>query len=203
VPKAVRVIAVTGTPGVGKSTFARFLAKKRSARVIDLSKLARHARTYLAAPNRRTLKIVDLRKLRLHLMRKVRSGSGEILVEGHLSHLLLRRTEADLVFVLRCHPKRLAERLRRKNWHTHKIQQNVLAEVLDICLSESVERFGLAKIAELDTTWWRPKRMVRFANLILDGQEPPALAGTDWLGTLAEAGQLERKLVEWSRLESR
>lgn len=120
-----------------------------------------------------------------------------------MSHLVFQRAEVRLVFVLRCDPRRLTRRLARKGWNRRKIEENVLAEVLDVCLAESINRFGLGKIAELDTTWWGPNRMVEYAAEILDGKERPQLAGTDWLGTLAEAGTLKRKLERWSRNATR
>ncbi|MCK4405797.1 MAG: AAA family ATPase, partial [Hadesarchaea archaeon] len=40
------VIAVSGTPGTGKSIFARALAKKLNAKVIDLNALIRRKKIY-------------------------------------------------------------------------------------------------------------------------------------------------------------
>lgn len=194
-----RLILVTGTPGVGKTTFSQRLARIRKATLIDLNRLLKREKLANRVDHLRRTRIADLDKARRRVKSHLRGLKGEVIVEGHLSHLVLDRKQNPIVFVVRCDPGRLARRLSRKKCSRRKIEENVMAEVLDVCLAESVQKFGLKRIAELDTTWWRPTRMAQYASRILDGNERPQLAGTDWMGTLAESGLLKGKLEKWSR----
>ncbi len=133
--------AVTGTPGTGKSAAADGLAE-RGYTVLRFSSLA--APYVSGRDEERDCDVVDVEAVDEAFRRR----TGDLLVEGHLSHLL----SVDQVVVLRCHPGVLRSRLRRKGWSDRKIGENVEAEALDVIFTAAVERHDGRHVAGLDTT---------------------------------------------------
>jgi adenylate kinase len=86
--------------------------------------------------------------------------------------------------VLRCDPRILEKRLRNRGWNEKKIQENVLAEVLDICLSEAIDEYGTHRVEQLVTSRFDIERCVRFARRILSHQKTKKVT-VDWLSEAA------------------
>lgn len=137
------LVALTGTPGTGKSSVAREL-RRLGERVIDLNALARESRSLLRRDRERGAREVNLTRLNGLLRRE----GGRVFVEGHLSHLL----GVDAAVVLRCSPPVLRRRLRGRRYPEAKVRENSLAEALDVITVEAVGRLGEGRVAELDTT---------------------------------------------------
>jgi adenylate kinase len=121
-------IALTGTPGTGKSTVAPLVDE--GFQVIDLNALIKDGNNLGSDPERGSL-IADLDKLD----RFVDGLSGDYIIEGHVSHLL----PVDRIIVLRVSPVVLRERLAKRGWSKAKIDENVEAEALDVILVEALE----------------------------------------------------------------
>lgn len=133
--------AITGTPGTGKSTVAAGLAA-RGYTVLRFSDLA--VSYVCGRDEERDCDVVDVEAMD----ETFRQRTDDLLVEGHLSHLL----SVDQAVVLRCHPERLRSRLRGKDWSERKVEENVEAEALDVVVVAAVERHGMRHVVELDTT---------------------------------------------------
>ena len=147
------IVAITGTPGVGKTSVCSHL-RELGFQVIDINKLVSE-RFHRGFDNKRRCFVADLRKLRRHVKRIHKSAAKEkqdnrrehiLLLDSHISHLL----HPDVAIVLRANPLELAERLRRKGFEERKIKENVQAETLDVILVEAVERCKF--VYEIDTT---------------------------------------------------
>jgi len=147
------IVAITGTPGVGKTSVCSHL-RELGFQVIDINKLVSE-RFHKGFDNKRRCFVADLRKLRKHIKRIHKSAAKEkqdssrkhiLLLDSHISHLL----HPDVAIVLRANPLELAERLRRKGFEERKIKENVQAETLDVVLVEAVERCKF--VYEIDTT---------------------------------------------------
>jgi len=143
------IIAVSGTPGTGKSAFARALVRKLDARLVDLNALIKEKKLFKLDVN--GTHIADLRGVRAEFARIVRSSSDPIVVEGLLAHLLPTKYLTHIV-VLRTRPKVLEKRLRTRKYSGAKLRDNLEAEALSIILWEAVQEHGAAKIYEIDTT---------------------------------------------------
>ncbi len=132
-------IALTGTPGTGKTSAARLLSDVYavySVRELALDK---------GCAERESNEIIvdtDCLKMKLDLQME----EGDHIIEGHLSHLL----EPDVIIILRCHPKVLMERLMPRGYGEEKIMENLEAEAIDIILEEALETGK--PIYEIDTT---------------------------------------------------
>jgi len=143
-------IAITGTPGTGKTSVAKLLAKKLGWKFIDLYKLARESRCISGFDEKRKCDIIDTKKLA-----KVVSGEPEhAVLDAHYSHEM----PVDAVFVLKTNPGILRARLREKGWPDRKIEENVQAEIMEVCKTESLE-LG-RKTFEVDTTRKDPEQVV-------------------------------------------
>ncbi|KUO40709.1 MAG: hypothetical protein AVW05_03345 [Hadesarchaea archaeon DG-33] len=152
------VIAVSGTPGTGKSIFARALAKKLGAKVIDLNALIEKKKIYRLDVD--GTKIVNLPKMREEFVRAVRASRGPAVVEGLLAHLLPKRYLTHVV-VLRTRPRILERRLRARKYSKTKTRENVEAEALDIILWEAVQIHGINRVYEIDATRLKPGATVK------------------------------------------
>jgi adenylate kinase len=165
------VIAVSGTPGTGKSVFARAIARKLGAQVIDLNALIKEKKIYKLDTD--GTRIANLPKMRKEFVRAIRGSRGPIVVEGLLAHLLPKKYLTHII-ILRTRPKVLERRLRTRRYSKAKTRDNVEAEALDIILLEAVQVHGVSRVYEIDTTKLKPGAAVR---LFLD-----ALAGKISLG---------------------
>lgn len=177
------IIAITGTPGTGKTSVAKIL-KEKKFNVIDFNKIATEQKFYLGIDKKRNSKIIDIEKIDNYIKDWI--NKKEILfVEGHLSHLL---KNVNYVILLRMHPKKLKKNLRKKKWLKEKIKENIEAEILDIILCEAIEIYGSNSIFEIDAT---EKTIEEVALIILNIVENNfqniknfKIGSIDWSGEL-------------------
>lgn len=138
------IIAISGTPGTGKSKIAKILAKKLNANLLSISKLIEKI-PHKYDRKRRT-KIIDTKDLQKAVNRNIINGIN--IIEGHLSHLL----KSDVLFILRCNPMKLSKILKARKWPKKKIEENIEAEILGSITIEALENTKLKAIFELDAT---------------------------------------------------
>jgi adenylate kinase len=189
-------VALTGTPGTGKTTVADRLAEGSDGDddvdVVHLNDAVRdHGLTERTDEERGSL-VVDLEAVAGWLADRPAFESGPTVVESHLAHLF----DADRVVVLRCHPAELVERLEaRADSDTHdppkspemvarSAEENAEAEALDVVLAEAVDRHGEANVYEVDTTGREPEAVAEDVRAVLRGVRDPSAGDvefTEWL----------------------
>jgi adenylate kinase len=165
-------LALTGTPGTGKTHLAAHLLAHVEVRSVEDLAAAHGA---LGAREADGAQPVDVEGLRAF----VEAWPTDLLVDGHLSHLL----GLDAVVVLRCHPEVVAERLRQRGYAPAKVQANVEWERLGGVVAELLDAAEQHPLLELDTSsqsveglaetvmaWW------------LEGCPDRGPASIDWLG---------------------
>ena len=135
------LVAVTGTPGTGKSSACDVLARRGYA-VVDLDDAAREGGYVVGRDEARQSDEVDVDALRENL----RVPAKIAFLRSHYSHLM----DVNLAVVLRCRPSVLRKRLEARGWPAAKIRENVEAEAIDVITQEAVERLPL--VYEVDTT---------------------------------------------------
>ncbi|MDM7934526.1 MAG: adenylate kinase family protein [Methanothrix sp.] len=160
-------IALTGTPGTGKTTTASLLPYQ----VIDINALVRDGLNLGRDPERDCLN-ADMDGLRCLLDRTV---TEEIcILDGHFAHHF-----ADWSIVLRLDPSELRERLRARGYPVRKIEENLEAEALDVILVEATEM--CSRVDEVDTTGKSPQEVAELVRRIIAGSLSLPPGQVDWL----------------------
>jgi adenylate kinase len=172
------VVAVSGTPGTGKSVFARTLAKKLDAQLVDLNALIKKRKIFKKDVDG-TL-IADPVKVRAEFARLIKSLRGSVVVEGLLAHFLQPKHISHVV-VLRTKPSVLEKRLRKRGYSLKKIKDNVESEALSIILWEAVKIHGVKKVHEIDTTKSKAEAAVKLFLRALAGKISLRPGKIDWL----------------------
>ena len=102
---------------------------------------------------------------------------NQILIDGHLSHLL----PIDAVVLIRCHPDILRNRLAERNYSQSKIDENVECELIGVIAAECLELPCL----ELDSAIGIDAMIAALEGWITDGFKPRRPnEGIDWIGQL-------------------
>lgn len=141
------LIALTGTPGTGKTSISKILRSK-GYKTVGLNSIAESKKFFIGYDNLRESKILDIDSLNTYLKEK-HVKTDILIIEGHLSHQL---DCVDKIIILRCHPTLLRKRFIIKSWNEEKIKENIEAEILDIILCETIEIHNKKDIFEIDTT---------------------------------------------------
>jgi adenylate kinase len=166
-------IAVTGTPGVGKTTATERL--ETDLEVIHLTELVRSAGLTRGTDEDRDSLVVDLDAVSARL-----ADREDILVESHLAHHL----DVDRAVVLRCRPDVLEERLLERGESPAKAAENAEAEALDVILSETVDRHGTGSVFEIDATDRSPSSVAGAIESVIDGDRAPSAGEVEFTGYL-------------------
>lgn len=125
-------IAVTGTPGVGKSTLCRLAAERHGWRVVDVKAWAHEAGAVVGHDTDDESDVIDVAALADALPP---DDGSIVLYDGHLAHLL----PVDEVWVVRCDPFVLGRRLRLRGYRNEKALENMEAEAMDLILQEALD----------------------------------------------------------------
>ncbi len=151
------LIALTGTPGTGKSTVARLLRKK-GYKVISLNRIIVRKKMVKGYDEKRKSWIVDMKKLEKYVeILKKKYPEKTIILDSHISHLL----PVDFAIVLRCSPDELEKRLKKRHWRKEKIRENVEAEMVEVIAVEAEEMLGKERAVEIDTTSKTPEEVCK------------------------------------------
>ena len=132
------VIVVTGTPGVGKTTYARKLGDELERPVLSVTDLCAQAGLSEEWDAANQCFLVDVEALEELLVERAQANS-EVIIEGHLSHELPPRFVERCV-VLKCSLPELKKRLEAREYSAAKVRENLDCEIFDVCFSEALER---------------------------------------------------------------
>ncbi|MFA4646515.1 adenylate kinase family protein [Pyrococcus kukulkanii] len=166
------IIAITGTPGVGKTTVAKKLAKKLGYEYLSLRDFAIEKGVGVEKDGELEIEVDELA---YHVEKDLKGRN--IILDGHLSHLM----PADIVIVLRAHPKIIGERLKDRGYPEEKVKENVEAELVDVILIEAVEEHE--NVIEVNTTGKTPEEVVE-----------------EIIGLLKEGRKRRVGIVDWSEV---
>lgn len=143
------VIAVSGTPGTGKTTLAKRIASACKYTYVDVNRvITKHRLSEGYDPTRKT-KIVDVKKLNRVLIQMIKESKTPLVIDSHLSHNLPPK-HVDLVVITKASIRALRRRLPKRGYSKSKIQENIDAEIFDVCRNEA-EELG-HKIVTVDTS---------------------------------------------------
>ncbi len=160
-------IALTGTPGTGKTTIAGLLPY----RVIDINALVKGGMNFGIDAKRGCLE-ADMDALANYLARL--DSDETLILEGHFAHHF-----ADWAIVLRLAPSLLKSRLEARGYSAEKIKENLEAEALDVILVEAVEFCD--RVDEIDTTGKSTPEVSELVARIIQGRLKLPAGQVNWL----------------------
>jgi adenylate kinase len=159
-------VAVTGTPGTGKTTAVEGLDIDLER--IHLNDVIHEEDLIVEHDDERDSAVADIDAVAEYL-----DGREDVLFESHLAH----HFDADRVVVLRTHPEELRRRLTDRGEPEAKAEENAESEALDVILSEAVERHGADSVYEVDATDLDPEAVAAAVEAVVAGEREPR-AGT-------------------------
>ena len=131
------VIVVTGTPGTGKTTFAKELALKHGSQSFDLHEFIVSRGLSAGTDEERDSLIVDEQALVEALLPKV-VANPNLVIDGHMSHEIPRE-HVTKCYITKCQLPVLKQRLEARGYSEAKVRENLDAEIFDICFHEAQE----------------------------------------------------------------
>jgi len=145
-------IAITGTPGSGKTSVAEFgLANSNGdwpLSIISDKELAEKNGFLGKIDSNDGAQPIDVEQLVSTLSEQwAQPPKDDTLIDGHLSHLL----PVDAVVIIRCNPEVLQTRMQDRGWSKSKIDENAEWELLGAAWNDEHE-WGNTPVLELDST---------------------------------------------------
>ena len=162
-------IAVTGTPGTGKTTATTLLADEYD--VIHLNeRITSRDELWTERDAERDTLVADLDAVAEHL------GDWTGVLDSHLAH----RLDVDRVVVLRCRPETVERRLRERGESAAAAAENAESEALDVILSEAVSAHGAENVYEVDATGREPEAVADAIRAAITGSVEPSVGRVDF-----------------------
>jgi len=169
-------VALTGTPGTGKTTVSSLL-RESGKRVVSVEILAERFDCIEDADPDDGARPIDIPQLYSRALDEWgESPDDSLFVDGHLSHLL----PVDCVIILRCNPVDLQKRLEQRDYGERKVLQNVDWEILGGPWNDIEEEIP---ILEFDSSSDSPEAIFEsILEWIVDGFKPERPASPiDWV----------------------
>ena len=183
-----RVILITGTPCVGKTTTAKQLATKLNADYINLTDFAKTNNLPLGEDKKRHTTIINEKAMQHKLAETINAtDNANIIIDGHYASAVTPPNLTTHVFVLRRNPKELKQLMQKCGFEGAKLWENLSAEILDTCLIEAMQT-QQGKVCELDATGKTVEETVSEIMGVLEKGKKCYSGIVDWLGMLEKEG---------------
>ncbi len=152
------IISLSGTPGTGKSALGANVARKLGYDVIELSDFIKNGSELETE--------VSLNDLNHISNSKMKENS---IIVSHLAHLLTSN-KIDLFIVLRCDPRELIKRLKKRGYPNSKVYDNAMFEALDGTYIEAVELHK--NVVQIDNTKNLNSAVRQIVSFVENGDPP-------------------------------
>jgi adenylate kinase len=96
---------------------------------------------------RRKSKIVDVKKLNKILIKIIKESKKTLIIDSHLGHYLPKE-HVKICVICKCNVKELTNRLKKRGYGKTKIEENIEAEIMDVCLNEAREAGHKIKVVD-------------------------------------------------------
>ena len=184
-----RIILVTGTPCVGKTTVAQYLATELDALYINLTDLANKHNLTIGEDKERKTTIIDEEKMRRKISEVINTAEkSTIIVDGHYAAAVVPKRYLTRIFVLRRNPVELRKFMEKCGFQGPKLWENLASEILDVCLIEALREHRKEKVCELDITGKTVENVTREILDVLNERKKCYVGCVDWLGMLEKEG---------------
>lgn len=192
-----RVLVITGTPGVGKSSVSSLLVSRLGGVHVNLSDLVRKEELSWGSDRERKSLIVDEKRTSNRVREIIRQSEGYVIIDGHFAVDVVAVKDVLLAFVLRRNPDELMEILRKRGFNETKVMENVGAEILDVCLFDALKAYGKKKICEVDVSGRTVEDVADDIISLVNGRKECRVGFVDWLTKLEFEGRLDEFLASF------
>ena len=190
-----RVILVTGTPCVGKTSVARSLASKMDALYVNLTELAVRENFTLGRDEKRGSIIIDETRMKRKLDEIIKNcDKSTVVVDCHYAASVVSPKLVTCVFVLRRDPVELRKLMEQRGFSNKKLWENLASEILDVCLVEALNFHDEEKVCELNVTGKSVEEVVEEILGVIEGRKKCLVGIVDWLGKLEKENLLDEYL---------
>ncbi|MDH5404364.1 MAG: AAA family ATPase [Candidatus Heimdallarchaeota archaeon] len=143
----LEIIVITGSVCTGKSTIANALGEEGYIvyNIFDIAKTLDCVSDY---NSKYDAFMVDDTLLKNRIPSFLNELQGLVIIEGHYTNVLPSNL-VKICFVLRASLRDLRERLILRGYSNKKIRENLAAETMDVCLSDSINQFSAKKVIEI------------------------------------------------------
>lgn len=187
---SLSIIGITGTPGTGKKSIGKILANLIDYNFLNLNKIASKSDAVISG-TKDDLE-VDPDKLSYYVLEQI--VGGNVVLVGHLLPHVISKDKINFVVVLRCSPEELKLRYSARGYSDSKINDNVMSEILDICLVEALNSFGADSIVEIDTSRKQPIDIALEIAKIYNGQIKKSFNRINWLSNMSNEDSIQKYL---------
>jgi adenylate kinase len=185
-------LVITGSPGVGKHTSARLVAKRfQGSKIIDINKLALANNAILEGKDGTS---IDIKKVSRLIEQEAKINTKDLIFVGHLAPYVINPEDVSIAIVLRRSPYELISVFQKRHYSPEKARENIASEILGITLYDSLTAFGRDKIAEVDTTGEMPSQTLDKIVPLLQQKLRPQFGCIDWLSLVYKNNDLQRFL---------
>jgi adenylate kinase len=192
---AKRVILLTGTPCVGKTSVAKQLTHRLDALNVNLTDLTLRENLVAGKDEERDSAIVDEERMRKRIRRIIEgSDKGNVVIDGYYAASVVSPRLVSRVFVLRRDPRELRGFMKRKGFSERKLVENLASEILDVCLVDALSIQNQKKVCEIDASGKNAGQVADKIIDILNGRSECRVGIVDWLGKLESEGVLDEFL---------
>jgi adenylate kinase len=143
------IFFVTGTPGTGKTTFAKKYAKEHKLKYIDGKKVIAEHKLVESYDEERDCDVIDEKKFAKVCETMLEKETFAIL-DSHLSHYISPKS-IEICFVTQCGIAELKERLEARKYSEGKVRENLDAEIFQVCKTDAEDIGHKIKIIDTDS----------------------------------------------------
>ena len=144
-----KAILVTGTPGSGKTTLAKWICAKYGFTHLEGTSFVKAKRLHIGYDRARRCYIVDPKDFSRALALYVKENPQIVVIDSLISHFFPQK-RAFFCIVTHCDLPILRKRLQKRGYGPKKVRENLDSEIFRVCEMEARER-GHSIIA-IDTT---------------------------------------------------
>ncbi len=135
------IIIITGTPGTGKTSYAKKLAASKGYAYIDGNEIIKKYKLSEGYDEKNKCDIVNTDTFNAQLISIIvaaRKARKSLIIDSHLSHYISPKY-VDKCIVMRCsNLNELKKRLQTRKYNTQKIKDNLEAEIMESCLQDAI-----------------------------------------------------------------
>ena len=136
------IIIVTGTPGTGKTTYAKKLAEDKGYAYVDVNEVIKSHNLSEGYDREMKCDIVDTDKLcrvLVEIIADAKESGDSLIIDSHLSHYIPSKYVDKCVIMVCSDRKVLRKRLEARGYSKKKVEENIEAEIMESCLEDARE----------------------------------------------------------------